>query len=149
MNLRTCLRNFEGLGRRAILYRKGKIDKPTIGSRDAFFKVPGKVKKYFGYEDLEKTKKASVTTEGDANFAKTIIAGDTTKDRVAEEDVDYGTSTQTGEKWLSTEEIAAFTSKEHAEFQQRQAELDKLRKGSPAGYRTETFNSIQRLKFGK
>ena len=40
------------------LYRKGKIDKPTVGSRDAFFKVPGKVKKYFGYEDLEKTKKS-------------------------------------------------------------------------------------------
>jgi hypothetical protein len=40
------------------LYKRGKIDKPTVGSRDAFFKVPRKVKKYFGYEDLEKTKKS-------------------------------------------------------------------------------------------
>ena len=40
------------------LYKTGAINVPTINSRDAFFKVPGKVKKYFGFEDVEKTKKS-------------------------------------------------------------------------------------------
>ncbi len=40
------------------LLKKGAINVPTINSRDAFFKVPGKVKKYFGFEDVEKTKKS-------------------------------------------------------------------------------------------
>ena len=56
------------------LYRKGKIDKPTVGSRDAFFKVPGKVKKYFGYEDLEKTKKSYFSYQRISNETNDALA---------------------------------------------------------------------------